>query len=112
MEKLRADITSSLVMPVTQPEMTSLAPLFDLFAFEEPIGTFLRKIPCTDENMEERNVRAKLSKDDKKDLELTLRASMHKEEIRLARERDRVRGIGPSKKSTIVEETTLQGKGS
>lgn len=108
-EKLRADMTSSLVALVTLLEMISPAPYFELFTSEEPTQTSHRKkLLIESVELEESNVHPKPLEDEEEDLELALRTSRHEKEMTVVHEHDRGRDIGPTEQSITVEETTLQ----
>lgn len=71
-----ANIISSHAAPITLPKTTSLAPLFDFFASEEPTHTsHWKRLLIEDDEPDKRNVRAKLLQDEDEDLKLALRTS-------------------------------------
>lgn len=47
---------ATLAVPVTLPEMISPMLMLNLFAFDEPIHSFLRKRPCIDKDPKDRQV--------------------------------------------------------
>lgn len=76
---------SSLATPITLPQPTSPATLFDSFTSKEPTQTSLGKRPNTDVELDESNVRAMFFEDDedeKEVLDCSLRVSRHEEEMR------------------------------
>lgn len=79
-QTLRVDLRASLAAPVTLLKETSLVPVLNLFAPNEPTDSSLRKRPCMDEDPQDRHVHAKRAEE--QDFEQALRESRHEVEIR------------------------------